>query len=57
MNKTHRSSLSLYYKKMLIGEIELNHIPTSDQVVNISTKPLGKQKKFLFREALGLCSL
>ncbi len=34
-------------EKMLIGEIKLNHIPIGDQVVNIFTKPLGKQKFLL----------
>jgi hypothetical protein len=44
-------------EKLLIGEIELNHIPISDQVADIFTKPLGKQKFLLFQKALGLCSL
>ncbi len=43
-------------EKLLIDDIELNHIPIGDQVIDI-TKPLGKQKKFLFRKAFGLYSL
>jgi hypothetical protein len=39
-------------EKMLIGEIKLNHIPISDQVVNICTKPLGKQKNSCFKKLL-----
>jgi hypothetical protein len=42
---------------MLTSDIELNHILTNDQVVDIFTKPLGKQKFLLFQEALSLCSL
>jgi hypothetical protein len=41
---------------MLTNEIELNHIPTTNQVTNIFTKPLRKQNFLLFQETLDLRS-
>ncbi|MCO5589532.1 hypothetical protein L7F22_043500 [Adiantum nelumboides] len=41
-------------EKVLAGEIDLVYVKTNDQVVDIFTKALGKEKFCYFREALGI---
>ncbi|MCO5614224.1 hypothetical protein L7F22_068504 [Adiantum nelumboides] len=41
-------------EKVLAGEIDLVYVKTNDQVADIFTKALGKEKFCYFREALGI---
>ncbi|MCO5614959.1 hypothetical protein L7F22_069245 [Adiantum nelumboides] len=41
-------------EKVLAGEIDLVYVKTNDQVVDIFTKALGKEKFCSFRKALGI---
>ena len=41
-------------EKVIMGEIELQYVPTAEQVVDGLTKPLFKDKFEFFRRALGL---
>jgi hypothetical protein len=41
-------------ERVLFGEVELTHVPTSRQIADIFTKPLGLDKLRQFSGALGL---
>ena len=45
------------HEKIVEGLIDLRHIKTEDQVADIFTKPLPKEKFFKFRRKLGLYNL
>jgi hypothetical protein len=37
-------------KKVILGQMELAHVPTTDQLANILTKSLDKIKLYKFRD-------
>ena len=41
-------------EKIEDGTIQLDYIPTADQITDIFTKPLNSEKFWKFRDALGL---
>ncbi|MCO5592573.1 hypothetical protein L7F22_046576 [Adiantum nelumboides] len=46
--------IKVHYQKVLAGEIDLVYVKTNDQVADIFTKVLGKEKFCYFCKALGI---
>jgi len=41
-------------EKVILGQVEIMYVVTSDQLANILTKPLGKTKFQNFRDRIGV---
>ena len=61
VSHAHTKHIEVYYhfvcEKILECRIDLRHVKTEDQVVDIFTKPLPKEKFCKFRRKLGLYDL